>query len=126
MIAMMFDLGIVDVTEKPDSLWSIPDVRLQYGWEARWAVYGSGETHTAEICGFVNQENQFVSIFDEWPFGGPDNLNWLHSDPDAAKWAREFVRLHGGDEALMLCWFANAIMAGWDAARARFGKQLDG
>jgi hypothetical protein len=31
---------------------------------------------------------------------------------DAAKWAREFVRLHGGDHGLMLTWFANAIEHG--------------
>jgi len=33
---------------------------------------------------------------------------------DAMKWATEFVRMHGGDESLMLGWFANAIMAGYD------------
>ena len=32
-------------------------------------------------------------------------------------WAAEFVRLHGGDEGLMLSWFANAIEAGRDAGR---------
>lgn len=31
---------------------------------------------------------------------------------DASKWAREFVRLFGGDEGLMLAWFANAIEHG--------------
>lgn len=31
---------------------------------------------------------------------------------DASKWAAEFVRLHGGDEGLMLAWFANAIEHG--------------
>jgi hypothetical protein len=38
---------------------------------------------------------------------------------DASRWAAEFVRLHGGDEALMLGWFANAIEHGRgpDAAR---------
>jgi len=31
---------------------------------------------------------------------------------DASRWAAEFVRLHGGDEGLMLAWFANAIEHG--------------
>lgn len=31
---------------------------------------------------------------------------------DARKWAAEFVCLHGGDEDLMLSWFANAIEHG--------------
>lgn len=31
---------------------------------------------------------------------------------DASQWAAEFVRLHGGDEGLMLAWFANAIEHG--------------
>lgn len=31
---------------------------------------------------------------------------------DARKWAREFVAMHGGDEGLMIGWFANAIEAG--------------
>ena len=38
----------------------------------------------------------------------------LHGNPDAAAWAREFVRLHGGDEGLMLGWFANAMCAQMD------------
>ena len=31
---------------------------------------------------------------------------------DTSKWAKEFCRLHGGDEGLMVGWFANAIEAG--------------
>jgi hypothetical protein len=31
---------------------------------------------------------------------------------DAQLWAQEFVKLHGGDEGLMISWFANAIEAG--------------
>lgn len=38
----------------------------------------------------------------------------LNTDMNAQRWAKEFVELHGGDEDLMLCWFANAIMCGWD------------
>lgn len=41
----------------------------------------------------------------------------LLATTDAEVWAREFVRLHGGDEDLMLAWFANAFCAGEDAAK---------
>lgn len=37
---------------------------------------------------------------------------------DAAQWAAEFKRrFPESDEALMIGWFANAIMTGWDAAK---------
>jgi hypothetical protein len=35
---------------------------------------------------------------------------------DGALWAKAFCRRFGGDEGLMLGWFCNAIMAGWDHA----------
>ena len=38
----------------------------------------------------------------------------LHADMNAERWAEEFVALHGGDKGLMIAWFANAIMCGWD------------
>jgi hypothetical protein len=38
---------------------------------------------------------------------------------DAKVWADEFVRLFGGDHALMLAWFANAIMVGYDKGRQK-------
>lgn len=44
-----------------------------------------------------------------------------HMGTDAAKWASEFVKLHGGDEGLMLGWFANAIEAGRSAGHADDG-----
>lgn len=31
---------------------------------------------------------------------------------DASRWASEFCAMHGGDEGLMIGWFANAIEAG--------------
>lgn len=41
----------------------------------------------------------------------------LHTTMDAQAWAKEFVRLNPtADEGLMLTWFANAIMCGWDHA----------
>ena len=42
---------------------------------------------------------------------------------DAAVWAAEYVKLNpGADEGLMLSWFANAIMAGYDTAQARAAR----
>lgn len=38
----------------------------------------------------------------------------LHVTMDADVWAKEFVRINGGDVDLMRAWFANAIMAGYD------------
>ena len=43
----------------------------------------------------------------------------LRSTTDAAVWASEFVRVHGGDEDLMLGWFANAIMQGYEEGQRR-------
>ena len=47
---------------------------------------------------------------------------WVQ-DTDAAVWAREFMRIFGGerrgeiDEGLMVGWFANSIMVGYDWGR---------
>lgn len=44
---------------------------------------------------------------------------WPHT-MDAKVWADEFLKLNpGSDHGLMLGWFANAIMAGYDTAQAR-------
>lgn len=48
-----------------------------------------------------------------------DHPNWPLPSFDARDWAAEFVRLFGDkrdqiDEALMLGWFANALMRGFD------------
>ena len=45
--------------------------------------------------------------------------SYPYGEFDAKKWAEEFVRLHGGDEELMLTWFASAIMTGHDSAEAK-------
>ncbi len=47
---------------------------------------------------------------------------------DAQVWAKEFMRLFGKslsqiDEGLMISWFANAIMAGFDEANRRHDKK---
>jgi hypothetical protein len=50
----------------------------------------------------------------------------LNGNMDALDWAKEFVRLNnngtfkdGIDEGLMLGWFANAIMTGFDEGTRR-------
>jgi hypothetical protein len=44
----------------------------------------------------------------------------LHSTTDASIWAKEFCKLNPQvDEDLMLTWFANAIMTGYDEAQRR-------
>ena len=50
---------------------------------------------------------------------------------DAVRWAREFMRLFGQrlhevDESLMVGWFANAIMRGWDEARWKAKREQEG
>lgn len=59
------------------------------------------------------------------PFGAK-----LHSTMDAKVWAQEFMRLRRDnpeslDEGLMLAWFANAIMCGYDEACRRKEKSID-
>lgn len=48
---------------------------------------------------------------DQTPTANPESAlhERLYSTDNAAVWAGEFVALHGGDEGLMIGWFANAI-----------------
>jgi hypothetical protein len=44
----------------------------------------------------------------------------LHQTMDASVWAKEFCILNpDADESVMLTWFANAIMVGYDTAMNR-------
>lgn len=60
--------------------------------------------------------------------GAPDNLNWLLSDMDAAKWAAEFRKMavklgySDMDESWLVTWFSCAIMTGFDEHARRHGK----
>jgi len=47
------------------------------------------------------------------PPAANERIKPLNTDMDAARWASEFVKLHGGDENLMCVWFANTLMCGW-------------
>ena len=50
----------------------------------------------------------------------------LTGEMDASKWAAAFKRLNpSADEGLMLGWFANAIMAGFDTAERRADRPFD-
>ena len=55
---------------------------------------------------------------------GVQNQSWPHT-VDARVWAKEWletIKAHPGiehDEAAMIGWFANAIMAGYDTAQMR-------
>jgi hypothetical protein len=51
----------------------------------------------------------------------PEMLAYLADD--ARKWAKAFVRFHGGDVELMTTWFANAIETADDHRRARMLKE---
>lgn len=43
---------------------------------------------------------------------------------DGMLWAKEFVSIQGGDLDLMLSWFCNAIMAGYDEAMRRREREI--
>ena len=52
----------------------------------------------------------------------------LQRTMDARDWAKEFVRINGGDEDKMIGWFANAIMVGFDIGQKgmeRYQAELD-
>ena len=53
----------------------------------------------------------------EWAASGrPDHErpDWPFPSFDARDWAKAFCKKHGGDEELMLGWFASALMRGYD------------
>ena len=44
---------------------------------------------------------------------------------DARVWALEFYKRFGGDEQLMLTWFANALMCGYDDGKKHLRAAVD-
>lgn len=54
-----------------------------------------------------------------------ERSDWPLPSFDAQDWAKAFVKLHGGDEGLMLTWFANALMRGYDQPRDTFVLDLN-
>lgn len=55
----------------------------------------------------------------EIKYGPEDRPDWPLPSFDARDWAKAFCKMHGGDEDLMLTWFANALMRGYDEHAAR-------
>lgn len=54
----------------------------------------------------------------------------LHSTMDASVWAEEFIRIFAHrrdeiDEGLMIGWFANSIMTGYDHATSKFRGEIE-
>lgn len=43
-----------------------------------------------------------------------ERSDWPLPSFDARDWAAAYCKLHGGDETLMIGWFANALMRGFD------------
>lgn len=56
------------------------------------------------------------------PHERPD---WPLPSFDARDWAAAYCKLHGGDEELMVTWFANALMRGFDECSSRAGEQRE-
>jgi hypothetical protein len=57
---------------------------------------------------------------------GHDGKPWPHT-MDANAWATEFCKRNSAsDHAMMLGWFANAIMCGYDTANQQKVMPLDG
>lgn len=55
-----------------------------------------------------------------------DDSGYPYGEFDALKWAKEFKRLYpDSDEELMLGWFANAIMTGYDKAWNEVSRQQE-
>lgn len=52
------------------------------------------------------------------PNADTETVRELLSTIDARVWAEHFVTRCGGDKDLMVAWFANAIMTGYDRGRA--------
>lgn len=53
-----------------------------------------------------------------------DDPNWPLPSFDARDWAEAFCKMHPGvDEELMVTWFANALMRGYDEYAVRLMKR---
>ena len=55
-----------------------------------------------------------------------DRLDWPLPSFDARDWAKAFCKINPQiDEDIMLGWFANALMRGFDEARARAAQSVE-
>jgi len=83
---------------------------------ADYTAQEAGKTITPRMIEALALETEERDDLEE---GGEDIVAiTLHQTMDAQVWAREFMkRVEQGcvlDEGMMLGWFANAIMCGWD------------
>lgn len=65
----------------------------------------------------------------EWAASGrPDHErpDWPLPSFDATDWAKAFCKLNPSmDEGLMIAWFANALMRGYDQRQSETGREYD-
>jgi hypothetical protein len=78
-----------------------------------------GDGHTCPECGGT-YEVRLAST--QEPQDRGEDSHGFEQTTDAAKWARAFCYRFGGDEGLMIGWFANAIERGRDSARGQEGR----
>lgn len=105
--------------------WPGESLQCQIGYASEWAMrFKQGlEMEASDIMGqaILRIEENRAKLKDRME---PLNYVNLHGTLDAKIWAYEFVKRFGGDEGLMIGWFANAIMAGFDEATRREEAKL--
>jgi len=108
--------------EVPDEVWEPDGEYMAHDAPMRTMVEQQFERQFGvepEFCfsgwGHTLSETERAVVENREP---ASSQNDLLSTTDAQAWAQEFVRLHGGDDGLMLSWFANAIEAGRTAGMA--------
>jgi hypothetical protein len=102
--------------EQEEDLATLQQPQVFRAWDHAAASSGQAPGSSPEVPPVFQEEGKEVA-----GLGTPTDesaIN-LHATTDAMVWAREYVRMHGGDEGLMLSWFANAIETGRD-----FGSKL--
>lgn len=97
----------------------------------------SQQTYPCDQCGKPRTKAEGGTVFtvcDEcWPKPSEQKIqpatDPLLTSADAQVWAREFMRIWSGrwhevDEGLMIAWFANAIMRGFDESAKRDREKI--
>lgn len=117
----MYDVGIVGGVhigvrwqETPTPHW-----QLYVHKSDAWCDIKPGDFIAAELDGTGVYPIERATFEKRWfkPVELGDEANKLLSTMDAAPWAKAFSSVSGIDEGWALTWFANAIMAGYDAAK---------
>lgn len=101
------------------------DIAKAHAWfNAKNPMLGDVSPRTMIICGRYERLQKFIEFkldIHDAIIGDSEsvqeNLSFLCSTFDAQVWAKEFCKLNSAsDEGVMLAWFANALMAGYDEA----------